>query len=133
MDLALDCLRPVAPNQWALHVPLGKLLTERIIPVDDDVRQIVARILTLRSSAPLSHLAKSTSFLLPRGNRVTLYKDLRLALQQAAVRIGDSDHITPHRLRHYAASRTMPRRLRRSDQRPAGCGTGWTHDVQDAA
>jgi site-specific recombinase XerD len=104
MDLALDCLRPVAPNQWALHVPLGKLLTERMIPVDDDVRHIVTRILTLRSSAPLSHLTKSRTFLLPRGNRVTLYQDLRLGLQQAAVRIGDSDHITPHRLRHSYAT-----------------------------
>jgi len=35
VDLSLDCLRPVAPGQWALHVPLGKLHTERLVPIDD--------------------------------------------------------------------------------------------------
>ena len=110
IHLALDCLRPMGLNQWALHVPLGKLHTERLVPVDDDVRQIVTRILTLRAEAPPSHLAQSTRFLLPHADHCTLYQHLRLALNQAAARIGSADHITPHRLRHYAASRTMPRK-----------------------
>src|SRR5712691_6881890 len=59
IDLALDCLRQVGPHQWALHVPLGKLHTERLVPADDDLRQIVARILTLRALAPPARLAKS--------------------------------------------------------------------------
>ena len=62
IDLTTDCLRLVGRDQWALHVPLGKLHTERLVPVDDDVRQVVtiSRILTLRtescflSSGPLS-------------------------------------------------------------------------------
>jgi site-specific recombinase XerD len=29
IDLALDCLRQVGPDQWALHVPIGKGQTER--------------------------------------------------------------------------------------------------------
>jgi hypothetical protein len=65
----LDCLRSLGQNQWALHVPLGKLYTERLVPVDEHVRQIVTRILTLRAEAPASHLAKSASFLLPRSGR----------------------------------------------------------------
>ena len=28
-DLSFDCLRGTGPNQWAVHVPLGKLKTER--------------------------------------------------------------------------------------------------------
>jgi site-specific recombinase XerD len=48
IDLPLDCLRQVGEQLWALHVPLGKLHTERFVPVDDDIRYIVARILTLR-------------------------------------------------------------------------------------
>jgi len=104
MHLALDCLRQLGINQWALHVPLGKLHTERLVPVDEDVRQIVTRILSLRAEAPPSHLANSTPYLLPRGNSHTLYADLRRALFQAATRIGSSDRITPHRLRHTYAS-----------------------------
>jgi hypothetical protein len=32
-DLSYDCLRSPGPNQWAIHVPLGKLKTERMVPV----------------------------------------------------------------------------------------------------
>ena len=33
-DLPFDCLRSTGPQQWAIHVPLGKLKTERMVPVD---------------------------------------------------------------------------------------------------
>jgi len=33
-DLSFDGLRAIGPNQWAVHVPLGKLKTERMVPVD---------------------------------------------------------------------------------------------------
>ena len=49
-----------------VEVPLGKLRTERLVPVDEDVRQMVNRILTLRAQAPASQLAQSAYFLLPR-------------------------------------------------------------------
>lgn len=104
IHLAVDCLRPLGLNQWAVHVPLGKLHTERLVPVDEDVRHIVARILSLRAEAPPSHVAQSTSFLLPRGGFSTLYCNLRLALHRAAARIGCFDRITPHRLRHSYAT-----------------------------
>src|ERR1019366_2148731 len=32
LDLAPDCLRQLGLDQWALHVPLGKLHTERLVP-----------------------------------------------------------------------------------------------------
>jgi len=35
-----------------LHVPLGKLHTERLLPADGDIRRIVDRILALRALAP---------------------------------------------------------------------------------
>jgi integrase len=56
LDLAWDCLRPIGPDTWALHVPLGKLHTERLVPADDDVRQAVTRILALRDLAPCMYL-----------------------------------------------------------------------------
>ena len=34
VDLAYDCLHNVGPDRWAIHVPLGKLKTERMVPVD---------------------------------------------------------------------------------------------------
>lgn len=36
-DLSYDCLHRVGPDRWAIHVPLGKLKTERMIPVDSFV------------------------------------------------------------------------------------------------
>ena len=48
VDLSVDCLRPLGPNQWAIHVPLGKLKTKRWVPVDSMVCQLVERIRFLR-------------------------------------------------------------------------------------
>jgi site-specific recombinase XerD len=108
IDLALDCLRQVGPDQWALHVPLGKLHTERLVPADEDVRRIVARILTLRALAPPARLAKSVGFLLPRsGGHYALYQTLLWALADAAKRAGCSCPATPHRLRHTFASEML--------------------------
>jgi site-specific recombinase XerD len=103
--LALDCLRQVGPEQWALHVPLGKLHTERLVPADPQLRHLVQRLLTLRALAPPSLLAKSQGFLLPRrGGRGALFATLRAALAQAAQRAGCSTPATPHQLRHTYAT-----------------------------
>jgi integrase len=51
VDLSFDCLRPLGPDQWAIHVPLGKLKTERWVPVDSVVCQLVERIRSLRPPA----------------------------------------------------------------------------------
>ena len=48
-DLSFDCLRSTAPNQWAVHVPLGKLKTERMVPVDSFVGKLVRRLQFFRS------------------------------------------------------------------------------------
>jgi site-specific recombinase XerD len=105
IDLTLDCLRQIGSDAWALHVPLGKLHTERLVPADDDIRQTVARILRRRALDPSAGAAASRSFLLPRsGQRDTLYCALRSALAEAAQRAGCSTHVIPHRLRHSFAS-----------------------------
>jgi site-specific recombinase XerD len=108
IQLPLDCLRQVGTEQWALHVPLGKLHTERLVPADDEVRRIVERILTLRTSAAPVQLANSQAFLLPhRGVRYVLLQPLQSALAQAAKRAGCATHVTPHRLRHSFATEML--------------------------
>ncbi len=105
IDLALDCLRQLGPDQWALLVPLGKLHTERLVPADDDIRHIVSRILTLRALAPAARSANSAGRLLPRRSSPGgLYQSLVLALTNAATRAGCSSTVTPHQLRHSYAS-----------------------------
>jgi site-specific recombinase XerD len=101
IDLAMDCLRLVGQDQWALHVPLGKLHTERLVPVDDDVRTMIRRILTLRTIS----VTNSPSFLLPRSqSRTRVYHRLSYALSCAAERAGCSHHVTCHQLRHSYAT-----------------------------
>ncbi|MGH9650809.1 MAG: tyrosine-type recombinase/integrase, partial [Terriglobales bacterium] len=101
LDLVLDCLRQVGPDAWALHVPLGKLHTERLVPADDDVRQIVARILALRALPPPPPVTESQGWLLPRcRTRSAVYQTLLLTLADAATRACCSGPVTPHRLRH---------------------------------
>jgi integrase len=52
-DLSFDCLRSTGPNQWAIHVPLGKLKTERMVPIDSFVCELVQRLRFFRSLDPL--------------------------------------------------------------------------------
>lgn len=105
IDLAVDCLHVVGEQQWALHVPLGKLNTERLIPADENIRNLVTRLLKLRARAPQSWLLNSPGLLLPRpGLPNSLYEDLRRTLIAAARRASCSQHITIHQLRHTFAS-----------------------------
>jgi hypothetical protein len=53
VDLSYDCLRSTGPNQWAIHVPLGKLKTERMVPIDAFGRDLVHRLRFFRSLDPL--------------------------------------------------------------------------------
>ena len=38
VDLAFDCLHTPGPDQWTILVPLGKLKTERMVPIDSFTR-----------------------------------------------------------------------------------------------
>jgi integrase len=110
IHLSLDCLRHVGPEQWALHVPLGKLHTERLVPLDSEGLRLLNRILELRALASPGRLAKSEGFLIPRiGGRFALFQTLRVALADFARRAGcaDSSPISPHRLRHTWASEML--------------------------
>jgi site-specific recombinase XerD len=102
VDLSADCLRHLSGNQWALHVPVGKLHNERWTPVDEQVRTLIARLQFLRTLPPPA----PPEVLLPRPKgRGLLCAELRAALSDAATQAGISVHIVPHQLRHtYATS-----------------------------
>jgi site-specific recombinase XerD len=105
IDLTADCLQPAGERQWQLHVPLGKLHTERIVPADESTHRIVARILALRSSAPLQPRPHGADLLLPcSSSHPALHQALAAALTDAARRAGCTTKVTPHRLRHSFAS-----------------------------
>jgi integrase len=104
IDLSVDCLRTVGPDQWAIHVPLGKLKTERWVPVDSMVCQLVDRIRSLRPpDAP-----NTGRLLLPRSRgRYMLPLKLRAALQDAAAAVGITARIVPHQFRHTYATEML--------------------------
>ena len=52
LDLPSDCLRRIGQDQSAIHVPLGKLRTERLVPADSFVCRIVDRLRSLRCQDP---------------------------------------------------------------------------------
>jgi len=106
VDLSLDCLRQVSQDQWALHVPLGKLHTERQVPVDEATRRILDRILSLRSLFSPSRSEKPPGYLLPRRgrSRQTWIAILRKTLANAAPTAACTTSVTPHRLRHTFAT-----------------------------
>jgi site-specific recombinase XerD len=108
VDLTLDCLRGLGEDRWALHVPLGKLLTERLVPADRNIQLTVARIHELRALAPPYELLASAGLLLPRsGDRLSLCDSLRNFLANAAQRACCSQRIIPHQLRHTFASEML--------------------------
>jgi hypothetical protein len=78
-------------------VPLGKLKTERWVPVDSMVCQLVERIRSLRPPT-----APETGHLLlmrPRG-RYLLTRRLRAALKDVVAAVGIPTRIVPHQFRH---------------------------------
>jgi len=103
-DLSSDCLRSIGPNQGAIHVPLGKLKTERMIPVDPFVCEFVHRLRFFRSLDPLP----ADGRLLARsGAKNTLLRHFRDYLHQVCHSLGLSTRIVPHQFRHTYASEML--------------------------
>jgi len=101
VDLAYDCLHNVSPDRWAIHVPLGKLKTERMIPVDSFVCELVQRLRFFRSFDPRPDDGR---LLARHKGKQTLIKQLRPYLSDAAAAVGISKRIVPHQLRHTYAT-----------------------------
>lgn len=103
-DLPYDCLHSPGPGQWAIHVPLGKLKTERMVPVDSFVCELIQRIRFFRFFDPLP----ANGLLLARPySKGNLIRHLRSYLHELTAAIGISTHIVPHQLRHTYASEML--------------------------
>jgi integrase len=103
-DLSCDCLRSIGPQQWAVHVPLGKLQTERMISVDPLVCEIVQRLRFFRS---LDSVPADGRLLARPSSKETLVRQLRDYLHQVCHSLGLSIQIVPHQLRHTYATEML--------------------------
>ena len=104
VDLSFDCLHTSGADHWIIHVPLGKLKTERMVPVDAFTRDLVHRLRFFRSldpSPPDGHLLARP---VPRG---MLIRQLRAYLRDAAKAARIPGRIVPHQLRHTYASEML--------------------------
>jgi site-specific recombinase XerD len=104
VDLSYDCLRATGPNQWAIHVPLGKLKTERMVPVDAFGRDLLHRLRFFRSLDPLP----ADGRLLARpGSKVAILIQLRDYLHLVCHSLGLPTSIVPHQFRHTYATEML--------------------------
>ena len=104
VDLSCDCLHSIGPDQWAIQVPLGKTRTERMVPVDSFVRDIVHRLRFLRSLDPFP--ADGLLLARPRGKEM-LTRELRRSLREIASATGIGTRIVPHQFRHTYATEML--------------------------
>ena len=105
-DLELDCVHQIDGHGAWLKVPLGKLGTERMIPLDEETVAVIDRIVARRTPGrPLPHprSRRPTDFLLVHQGRRISKQALRDELARACAAAG-LDKVTPHALRHTFAT-----------------------------
>ena len=106
LDLELDCVHEVPGQGSWLKVPLGKLETERMVPLDEETLVLIDRIAATRSAGrPIPHprTGRPAQFLFTHHGKRLSQNALRAELGRAAQAAG-LGHVTPHQLRHTYAT-----------------------------
>ncbi len=106
LDLELDCVHEIPGHGSWLKVPLGKLDTERMVPLDEETLELVDRIVATRTPGrPLPHprTRRPAEFLFTHHGRRLTQTVLRAELSRSATAAGIG-HVTPHQLRHTYAT-----------------------------
>lgn len=106
LDLELDCVHEIPGNGAWLKVPLGKLDTERMVPLDDETVALIDRIVATRTEGrPLlnQRTRRLVQFLFTHHGRRLGQAALRLELGRAA-QVAGLGHVTSHQLRHTFAT-----------------------------
>jgi site-specific recombinase XerD len=106
IDLELDCVHDIVGNGSWLKVPLGKLDTERMVPLDDETVALIDRIVDTRTTGrPINHprTGRPTQFLFTHHGRRLSQTAVRNELARSAETAGIG-HVTPHQLRHTYAT-----------------------------
>ena len=106
LDLELDCVHEVPDHGSWLKIPLGKLATERMVPIDEEILDLIDHITEIRSHGrPMPHprYRRPAQFLFTHHGRRLSQRAVRDELDRAA-RAAGLDHITPHQLRHTYAT-----------------------------
>ena len=109
LDLELDCLWDSASHGTWIKVPLGKLGTERMVPLDPETLTAIDAWMAHRGpqrALPHPRHGRPADFLfMQRGRRLSAYR-LRRGLEQAVAAAGLRGpdgaplRVTPHQLRH---------------------------------
>lgn len=111
LDLKVDSLEKLPEDRWALHVPLGKLHSERVVPLDVEAAENFNQICLLRgdSAARTDRVTgKLAHFLVAhRNGKPYTSNALRLILVSAAAEAQVQERVTPHRLRHTYATQML--------------------------
>ena len=106
LDLELDCVHEIDGNGAWLKIPLGKMATERMVPLDVETLDLIDRITQIRSHGrPLPHprYRRSAQFLFTYLGRRLTQQGVRAELDHAAD-IAGLEHVTSHQLRHTYAT-----------------------------
>lgn len=106
LDLEMDCVHQLAGNGAWLKVPLGKMKTERMVPLDEDSLALLDRIIATRSPGQaITHpvTGKPVQFLFTHYGKRLQVSGLRSELDRAAASAG-LGHVTSHQLRHTYAT-----------------------------
>ena len=101
LDLTVDSVVQIGAAYW-LHVPLGKLRTDRYIPLHPQLKDLLDDWLARRPASLRSPYLFTEYGQRVRQNRV----DRAVAKTAAAAGIG---HVSPHRLRHTLATQAKRR------------------------